>query len=56
MNTKTMIKQLESRKHSIEKERDKLDEFISEAEDLKEVCMTAYENIQCAIDALSELT
>ena len=50
------IKKLEAHKIVIGKERDALDEVISDAEELKECCMTAYENIQCAIDALSELT
>ncbi len=52
----TWIKTLKDRQLAIGKERDKLREAISDMESLEECCTTAYDNIQYAIDALSELT
>jgi hypothetical protein len=39
----------------VAKERDKLDELISELNQLKESCDKAYDDMQSARDALSEL-
>ena len=39
----------------VAKERDKLDTLISEAEDLREDCEEAWDHMQRARDALSEM-
>ena len=49
------IKELEVRKAAVAAERDKLRDFIGEAEELAENCDTAADDIQSAIDKLSEL-
>lgn len=49
------IKQIEKRMLAVGKERDKLDDMIGELEHLKDNCRTAYEDLQHARDALSEL-
>jgi HPt (histidine-containing phosphotransfer) domain-containing protein len=48
-------KQIEKRMIAVGKERDKLDELIGELEQLKWNCEEAYDNLQRARDALSEL-
>ncbi len=50
------IKQIERRQKAIGAERDKLREMISELEELESTCSDAYDNLQYAIDRLSELT
>lgn len=55
MNTKSFIKQLEKRRAAIGAERDKLREIVGEYQGLIDSCERADENLQCAIDALSEL-
>lgn len=40
----------------IAKQRDALDDTINQLTDLKECCDRAHENLECARDALSELT
>jgi len=55
MTMKNAIKQIEKRMIAVGKERDKLDELIGELGHLKENCDTAYDDLQHARDALSEL-
>ena len=55
MKTTTMIKEIEKRMVAVGKERDKIDEIIGNATDLKESCERAYDALQEARDALSEL-
>lgn len=54
-NFESIIKEIETRMQSVTSERDNLDEFISELEQLKENCSEAYDCLQRARDALSEL-
>lgn len=54
MKLATMIKQLEKHRDKIGKDRDALRDFLDEVESLKETCDRAYEDLQCAIEALSE--
>jgi len=49
------IKIIEKRMHAVAKERDTLDEAITEMEDLRETCRKAHESLIDARDALSEL-
>ena len=49
------VKSIEKRMVGVAAERDKLDELISSAVDLKEDCERAYYALQEARDALSEL-
>ena len=51
---KQLIKQLEKRRDAIGKERDKLRELLSEWADLADTCDCAYEDIDHAIDSLSQ--
>lgn len=55
MTIKNALKQIEKRMIAIGVERDKLDDLIGELEYLKDNCQTAYEDLQHARDALSEL-
>ena len=55
MTINNAIKQIQKRMDAVGKERDKLDDLISELEHLKWNCEEAYENLQRARDALSEL-
>ena len=59
MTTKRKIKswdaQIKARQDAVAKERDKLDEAISELEGLRASCDMAWELLQSARDALSEL-
>lgn len=50
-----MMKELKTRQDAVAKERDKLDEFIDELAGLKESCNRAWDALQEARDALSEL-
>lgn len=52
---KTWIKQLEVHRDRVGIERDRLRETMAEMEGLSENCERAAENLQSAIDALSEL-
>jgi hypothetical protein len=52
---KSWDKKLAERQAAIGKERDKLDDVISELEGLRESCERAYDDLQSARDALSEL-
>lgn len=54
MNIKTMIKQLEKLRERVAKDRDALREFEADVENLRETCERAYEDLSCAIEALSE--
>jgi len=47
--------QVERRQKAIAKERDKLDNAISEMEELRYCCSEAWHSLQAARDALSEL-
>ena len=49
-----MIKQLEKRRGAIGRERDKLRDILGEWSDLADNCDTAYEDIDHAIDTLSQ--
>lgn len=55
MNIKNCIRELEERKVAIANERDKLRELLSDLEQLEDNCDEAIENIDRAIDAISEL-
>lgn len=50
-----MLKRIDKHMASVAKERDKLDETISELESLKEDCDNAWNCLQDARDALSEM-
>jgi len=49
------MKQIESRKNAIARERDELDEAISEMESLREDCDEAWHFLENARDALSRI-
>ena len=49
------IKSIEARRIAVGKERDKLDDLIGELEHLRSNCDTAFDDLQHARDALSEL-
>ena len=49
------IKHIEKRMAGVASEREKLDEMISSLQDLEESCTKAYDSLQEARDALSEL-
>lgn len=51
----SVIKELDKRMQGVAKERDKLDDLISELEHLRENCRAAYDDMQSARDHLSEL-
>lgn len=55
MKIKAWMKEIEKRKNAIAKERDKLDEAISEMEGLREDCDEAYYFLEDARDSLSKL-
>lgn len=55
MNYKQMISKIERQKNAIGKERDKLDDLISELANLKDDCDQAYDLLEEARDALSRL-
>ena len=55
MNTKRLIKSLETRLKAVGEERDKLRELENDVADLKESCSDAYDNLIDAIEALSKL-
>lgn len=55
MTIKSILKELEKRQAGVAAERDKLDNLISEAEGLRENCNTAWDDLQSARDALSEM-
>lgn len=54
MEFKSIIKQIEKRRDAVGKERDKIDEMISELESLSESCDNAWHCLQEARDRLSE--
>lgn len=49
------IKQLQKRMDGVAAERDKIDDALDELGMMKDTCDRAYENLQDARDALSEL-
>lgn len=55
MKIAKIMKEITKRQASVALERDKLDELISEVTDLREDCDNAWNNLQDARDALSEL-
>ena len=54
MTFSKMIKNIESRRVAVGNERDKLREMIAELETLEWSCDSAMDDLQRAIDALSE--
>ena len=52
---KKTIARLEKEKNMLAKRRDSMREFLSEIEELDENCASAIEDLECAIDKLSEL-
>ena len=55
MKVATIIKKIEVHKTRIAKERDQLRDLISELEGLNEICASAHDDLEYAIDKLSEL-
>ena len=55
MTYKRMIREIEKRRDAVGAERDKLDYLIAELEGLKSSCERAWDDLQSARDALSEL-
>lgn len=55
MTIRDALKQIEKRMIAVGLERDKLDDLIGELDHLKDNCQTAYDDLQHARDALSEL-
>jgi len=58
MNKRTVaawIKKLEAHRAKVAKVRDELREAMYEMEAMRDTCVEAYENIDAAIDRLSEL-
>lgn len=51
---KNCIKRLEKEKDLLAKRRDSIREFLNELEDLADNCDAAIEDIECAVDKLSE--
>lgn len=54
MNIKAIEKRIAKMQEDIGDERDKLDDFIAEIEELKETCEQAWDALQEARDALSQ--
>jgi hypothetical protein len=54
-NYKSIMEQIKLHQDAIARERDNLDDLISELEHLRDNCQTAYDNLWYARDALSEL-
>ena len=52
---KAIMEEIETRMKGVASERDKLDEMIGDLTSLKEDCENAYDCLQNARDALSEL-
>jgi len=55
MNIARLTKQIEKSEAAIAKDRDRLDDIIDNAADLRDVCNRALDALQEARDALSEL-
>jgi len=55
MKIKKLQKEIAKRMAAVAIERDKLDEVISDATDLREDCDEAWDHLQRARDALSEM-
>ena len=55
MKINKMINELGKRKKAVGKERDKIEEAISDMEGLKDKCEEAYYFLEQAIDVLSEM-
>jgi len=55
MKMTTIIKEISKRMDAVGKERDKLDDLITELGQLRDNCDTAWCDLQNARDALSEL-
>jgi len=51
----SIVKNIDKHMAKVASDRDKLDEFIDELEQLKEDCTEAYDNLTDARDALSRL-
>lgn len=54
MRKTTLIKNIEKLRTRIGKDRDDLRELISEARELKETCIEAFESLDYAADQLSQ--
>lgn len=54
-NITNFVKKIDGQQSRIAKERDRLDDLISEMEQLKEDCTEAWDNLQDARDALSRM-
>lgn len=54
-NILNFIKKIDTQQARVAKERDRLDDLISEMEQLKEDCSEAWDNLQDARDALSRM-
>jgi predicted nucleic acid-binding Zn-ribbon protein len=52
---KNCIKRLEKEKDLLAKRRDSIREYLDELSELDENCQSAIEDIECAVDKLSEL-
>ena len=55
MKPKSIKKEIQKRMDAVAKERDKLDDLISEVTDLRDDCEEAWDCLVNARDALSEL-
>ena len=55
MKLKTIIKKIELHKTRIAKERDQLRDLIMELEGLEESCASAHDDLEYAVDKLSEM-
>jgi predicted nucleic acid-binding Zn-ribbon protein len=55
LTIKNCIKRLEREKDILAKRRDSIREFLDELQELDDNCSSAIEDIECAVDKLSEL-
>jgi len=55
MKTDKMVSEIEKRMAAVAKERDRLDNLIANVKGLRENCDEAYNHLECARDALSEM-
>lgn len=55
MTIKAIIQRLKTRQRKLAIERDKLRDLISEAKDLLETEEQAYQDLECAVESLSQL-
>lgn len=55
MKVSTIIKKIEAHKARIAKDRDSLRDLIMELEGLQDICASAHDDLEYAVDKLSEL-